>query len=206
MKFPLALATATLASVSAAADTPIPSVPPAPSGFPPIQSGSPMIPKACQEIPQLVGLKPLKLLHQFHEDVCEKNCSATINEHNEYVVNNVLPQIIPDLDKKLDISASDKKLFTQVRTEAVAAIKKSCGSQGDQPLCNDPKGLFEFGACAMQATTPIYQKEMKQLAGALQLTDSRCEKLKALDSDPAVWNKIIPGYIEKFAQQCESEN
>ncbi|KAJ5106645.1 hypothetical protein N7456_003320 [Penicillium angulare] len=191
MKFSLSLAMANLVSASIAAESPLP-------------SGFPAIPKACLEIPQAIGFKPIKLMNQFQQEVCVKNCSATINQHNEFLVNTVFPQIIPDLDKKLDISTSNKQLLNQTRTEAFAAIKKSCDSKGDQPLCNDPQGLFEWGTCAMQASGPIYQKNMKQLAGALKLSESQCEKLKALDSDDSVWNKVIPGYIKQFADQCES--
>lgn len=194
MKFSLPLAVATLASVSAAAESPFP-------------SSLPSIPQACQEIPQAIGLKPIKLLKQFHEEVCEKSkCSATINQHNDYLMNDVFPQIISDLDQKLDISSSNKQLFSQIRTQAVAAVKKSCTSKGNQPLCNDQQGLFEWGTCAIQASGPIYQKHMKELASAAQLSEAQCEKLKALDTDETVWNKTIPGYIEKFAEQCEKKN
>lgn len=194
MKFFLAIAVATLVSMSSAAGTPA-------------LSGLPSIPQACQEIPQAIGLKPIQLLKQFHEDVCEKSkCNATITEHNEYLVNDVLPKIISDLDEKLEISASNKQLFSQIRLQAAATVKKSCSSQGEKPLCDDPQGLFEWGSCALKASTPIYQKHMKELASASQLSDAQCQKLKALDTDESVWNKTIPGYIETFARKCESKN
>jgi hypothetical protein len=194
MKFSLPLIVATLASISAAAGTPAP-------------SGIPSIPQACQEIPQAIGLKPIRLLKQFHEEVCEKGkCSATINEHNEYLVNDVFPKIISDLDEKLEISASNKQLFSQIRTQAAAAVKKSCNPQGEKALCDDPQGLFEWGSCALKASTPVYQKHMKELASASQLSEAQCQKLKALETDESVWNKTIPGYIETFAQKCETKN
>ncbi|KAJ5378527.1 hypothetical protein N7509_011646 [Penicillium cosmopolitanum] len=151
---------------------------------------------------------------KFHEDVCEKGkCSATINEHSEYLVNDVFPKIISDLDEKLEISAGKKQLFSQIHTQAAAAVKKSCNSQGEKPLCNsqgekplcdDPQGLFEWGSCALKASTPIYQKHMKELASASQLSEAQCQKLKALENYDSVWNKTIPGYIETLPRNARA--
>ncbi|OQE17613.1 hypothetical protein PENSTE_c020G05990 [Penicillium steckii] len=194
MKLSLSLAVATLVSASVAAESPFP-------------SSLPALPKACQEIPQAIGLKPAKLLKQFHDEVCEKNkCNATINEHNDYLVQDVFPKLISDLDKNLDISAKDKQVFSKVREQAKDAVKQKCTAKGKQPLCNDPQGLFEWGSCAIQASAPVYQKHMQQLASVSKLSESQCEKLKDLDTDETFWSKTIPGYIEKFAEQCESKN
>ncbi|KAI9926253.1 hypothetical protein ASPWEDRAFT_61571 [Aspergillus wentii DTO 134E9] len=199
MKFSLSMVVASAAVASAA------SVAPSPSGSPEIANLFD-IPKSCLEIPQVVGDKPLKLMHYFHTQVCEKNCSATINEHNQYLETSVYPQIMQDVNQKLGVSASDQKLFNQTHTEIVAAVKKSCSSQGEKPLCNDLQGAFNWGTCAFKAYQPIIEKHIKDLSGAVKLSDEKCEKVKELDSDQAIWQKTLPGYIDNFAKQCAKEN
>ncbi|KAF7590845.1 hypothetical protein BBP40_002314 [Aspergillus hancockii] len=167
----------------------------------------PSIPETCLEIPQVLGQKPLKLMQYFHEHVCEKaNCTATINQHNQYLYKNVLPQLIQDVNAKLGVSANEQALFNQTSTQVIAAVQKSCASEGNKPLCNDPEGLFGYGACAFKASQPILRNQIKQLSGAVDLTEAKCQKIKELDSDQTAWSKTLPGYVDRFAALCEKEN
>ncbi|KAE8151601.1 hypothetical protein BDV25DRAFT_138730 [Aspergillus avenaceus] len=167
----------------------------------------PSIPETCLEIPQVLGQKPMKLMQYFHTQVCEKaNCTATINQHNQYLHNNVYPHLIQDINTKLGVSSSEQALFNQTNTQVVAAVQKSCASEGNKPLCNDVQGLFQYGACAFKASQPILEQHMKQISGSVKLTEEKCQKIKQLDSDQTAWSKTLPGYVDQFAAQCEKEN
>ncbi|KAE8132796.1 hypothetical protein BDV38DRAFT_274806 [Aspergillus pseudotamarii] len=167
----------------------------------------PNVPETCLEIPQVLGQKPLKLMQYFHTQVCEKaNCTATINQHNQYLHNNVLPQLIQDVNTKLGVSASEQMLYNQTSTQLIAAVQKSCAAEGNKPLCNNPEGLFNYGACAFKASQPVLEKQVKQLSSSVQLTEEKCQKIKQLDSDETAWSKTLPGYIDRFAALCEKDN
>ncbi|RAL12946.1 uncharacterized protein BO97DRAFT_49166 [Aspergillus homomorphus CBS 101889] len=166
----------------------------------------PNIPESCLEIPKVLGNKPLQLLEYFHKEVCEQNCTATINQHNAYIHNQVLPQLIQSVDQRLGISAAEQAQFKQLHTEAVAAVQKSCSAEGNKPLCNDVKGLVDYGLCAFKATEPIFKNHLSQLQqGSVNITEAKCDKIKELDSDATVWQKTLPSYIDKFAKLCASE-
>ncbi|PYH49725.1 uncharacterized protein BP01DRAFT_4063 [Aspergillus saccharolyticus JOP 1030-1] len=172
-------------------------------------AGSPSlsnIPESCLEIPKVLGNKPLQLLEYFHKEVCEQDCTATINQHNSYVRNQVLPQLIRDVDQKLGISATEQAQFKQLQTQAAAAVQKSCSAEGNKPLCNDIQGLVDYGFCAFKAAEPIFKNHLNQLQqGSLNITEAKCDKIKELDSDATVWQKTLPSYIDKFAKECASE-
>ncbi|PYH92669.1 hypothetical protein BO71DRAFT_18750 [Aspergillus ellipticus CBS 707.79] len=166
----------------------------------------PNIPESCLQIPQVVGNKPLQLMHYFHTEVCEKNCTATINQHNEYVQKQVLPQVTKDLDEKLGVTAAQEESFQQLQTQLTAAVTKSCETEGNKPLCNDLQGLFQYGTCVFKATQPIIMQNIGKISQSVNVTEESCNKIKAIDSDQTVWQKTLPGYIEKFEQECASEN
>ncbi|KAI2883868.1 transcriptional regulator family: Fungal Specific TF [Aspergillus niger] len=153
----------------------------------------PNIPETCLEIPQVIGNKPLQLLSYFHKEVCEKNCTATINQHNQYLQESVFPQIMKDLDQKLDIPASEQASFQKIQTQITSAIEKDCKSEGDKPLCNDLEGLANYGICALKASQPIIMNNIGQLQGSVNITDADCTKIKQIDSDATVWQKTLPG-------------
>ncbi|PWY88568.1 hypothetical protein BO94DRAFT_545680 [Aspergillus sclerotioniger CBS 115572] len=169
------------------------------------QFSLPNIPETCLEIPQVLGNKPLQLLSYFHKEVCEKNCTATINQHNQYLQQSVFPQIMKDLDQKLDISASEQASFQKIQTQVEAAIKKDCVAEGNKQLCNDLEGLADYGLCVLKATEPIIKQNIGQLKSSVNITDADCAKIKSIDSDATVWQKTLPAYVDKFAQICESE-
>ncbi|OJI85072.1 hypothetical protein ASPTUDRAFT_120061 [Aspergillus tubingensis CBS 134.48] len=156
----------------------------------------PNIPETCLEIPQVIGNKPLQLLSYFHKEVCEKNCTATINQHNQYLQESVFPQIMKDLDQKLDVPASEQASFQKIQTQINSAIEKDCKSEGDKPLCNDLEGLASYGLCALKASQPIILNNIGQLQGSMNITDADCTKIKQIDSDATVWQKTLPSYID----------
>ncbi|PWY80526.1 hypothetical protein BO70DRAFT_45081 [Aspergillus heteromorphus CBS 117.55] len=165
----------------------------------------PDIPQSCLQIPQVLGNKPLQLMHYFNTEVCDKNCTATINQHNQYLQEQVVPQITKDLDAKLGISTSQEESFSQFRTQLTSAVTKDCQTEGNKPLCNDLQGLFQYGACVFKATQPIIMNHIGQISSSINITEAGCNKIKELDSDQTVWQKTLPGYIDKFEQLCASE-
>lgn len=169
-------------------------------------SGLPSIPQSCLEIPQVVGNKPQQLMQYFHKEVCQQNCKATINQHNNYLHNYVMPQIIKDVNQRLDVPVQEQQLFNQTSTQVVAAVQKSCSEEGNKPLCNDLEGVFNYGLCAFKASQPIIMKHMKEFSGSAKLTEEKCNKIKQLDSDQTVWQKTLPAYVDKFAKQCAQGN
>ncbi|RAL05363.1 uncharacterized protein BO80DRAFT_478327 [Aspergillus ibericus CBS 121593] len=169
------------------------------------QFSIPNIPQTCLEIPQVLGNKPLQLLSYFHKEVCEKNCTATINQHNQYLQQSVFPQIMKDLDTKLDISTTEQASFQKIQTQVEAAIKKDCYTEGNKQLCNDLEGLADYGLCVLKATQPIILKSIGELKSSVNITDADCQKIKSIDSDATVWEKTLPGYVDRFEQICESE-
>ncbi|KAH8427274.1 uncharacterized protein LDX57_004988 [Aspergillus melleus] len=169
-------------------------------------TGLPSIPQSCLEIPQVVGNKPQQLMQYFHKEVCQQGCKATINQHNHYLHNYVMPQIIKDVNQRLEVPVQEQQLFNQTSTQVVAAVQKSCAQEGNKPLCNDLQGVFDYGLCAFKASQPILMNHVKEFSGSAKLTEEKCNKIKALDSDQTIWQKTLPAYVDKFAKQCAQGN
>ncbi|KAB8073305.1 hypothetical protein BDV29DRAFT_157697 [Aspergillus leporis] len=118
----------------------------------------------------------------------------------------MFPTLIQDVTRCLGVSADEQALFNQTSTQVIAAVQKGCASEGNKPLCNDPQELFNYGICALKASQPILQNQVKQLSGSVQLIDEKCQKVKELDSGQIAWSKTLPGYVDRFASQCEKQN
>ncbi|KAE8362699.1 hypothetical protein BDV27DRAFT_166020 [Aspergillus caelatus] len=167
----------------------------------------PNLPAPCLEIPQALSQQPTRIMQYFNAQVCERaRCVATINEYNQYLHNNIVPQLIQDVNNNLGVSADEQALLNQFRTQLVAVAQQSCAAEGNRPLCNNPEGLLNYNACVTRATQPILEQQANQLSNVAQLTAEKCQKVKQLISDETFWSKNLPGYIDQFAAMCKKGN
>ncbi|KAB8270039.1 hypothetical protein BDV30DRAFT_229288 [Aspergillus minisclerotigenes] len=167
----------------------------------------PNVPPACLEIPQILGQQPTQVMQYFNTQVCEKaQCAATINQYNQYLHDNILPQLIQNVNTNLGVSANEQALLNQFGTQIFGVMQQSCAAEGNKPLCNNPGGLVDYNACVYKATQPIVEQQANQLLSSAQLTEGRCQKIKQLLSDQTAWSNTLPGYVDQLAAVCKKGN
>ncbi|KAE8341403.1 hypothetical protein BDV24DRAFT_174795 [Aspergillus arachidicola] len=155
---------------------------------------------SCMAMKDSLGNKPDGILKKFEAEVCKAGCKPRIADYDKWAKKNVVYPVIELAMKKMG-AESHTGTIKKLAADVVTVIKGRCAKDiGKGHLCQDPDTLSKFGNCLKSNLMPIVMGKIGDLMPLV--TEPMCKKEKAYLESPDLWEKIIPGYLKKYASTC----